>query len=561
MSDTNSKALPSGCIIKSPSRYYKILGVIGSGGFGITYKARVVDCYGNPSDSDSRFYAIKELFIAEYCSRNDDNTVGFETNAQKTVKNAEDDFVREATMLNRLGTHHPNIVFIHEVFKANNTSYYAMDFLEGETLQDYIKRCGPQPIKWAMKLIAPLFDALECMHANRMTHLDIKPANIIMVERDGKIEPVLIDFGLSKHYDEDGISTSFIHNIACSKGYAPLEQYAGLQTFTPQADVYALTATIYYCLTGAAPEMASDISPKTIGQALPAQLPEAARSAILRGMLKNKDHRTPSIGALRLDLQKYMPDGMPSRKPVVLQPEPVAEIVAATPVDEPEKRKKDTPRKPEKAHTPAKRKSTRKGGNRILLVAAVAVMILVAAGVILFSGSDSRRITEAIENSDEETLARYAALDSTRAIMAMAKLKLKNEEFFESAKYIHKLDSMDYQNPRLESIRKQVDSRAYENYYFYMSDNIPSANHDASEPAVEFAMDLRLEADSTRMLIGSQPDMEDPVLRRQRDRFYKRFIIKGNSMSYGSPEQIDAYRKALKFRENSDVRSFISQWE
>ena len=157
MSDTNSKSLPQGYIIESPTKRYRIISTIGSGGFGITYKASVVDESGRDI-SGQQFFAIKELFIAEYTDRNPDNTVSFSTKAQKTVVNAENDFIREATMLNRLGTHHPNIVFIHEVFKANNTSYYAMDFLEGETLQDYIKRCGPQPIKWAVKLIAPLFD-------------------------------------------------------------------------------------------------------------------------------------------------------------------------------------------------------------------------------------------------------------------------------------------------------------------------------------------------------------------------------------------------------------------
>ncbi len=556
MSDTNSKSLPQGYIIESPTKRYRIISTIGSGGFGITYKASVVDESGRDI-SGQQFFAIKELFIAEYTDRNPDNTVSFSTKAQKTVVNAENDFIREATMLNRLGTHHPNIVFIHEVFKANNTSYYAMDFLEGETLQDYIKRCGPQPIKWAVKLIAPLFDALACMHANRMTHLDIKPANIIMVERDGKNQPVLIDFGLSKHYDEQGNSTSFVHNIACSKGYAPLEQYAGMQTFTPQADVYALTATLYFCLTGAAPEIASEISPKMIGQALPAQLPEAARSAILRGMMKNKDHRTPSIEALRTDLQKYMPAGSQARKPIVLD-QNASECKPVESLDE----------TPDKANGPKQaphpQPKPRKKSKIAAVIGSIAALLVIGGILAVFlsgSGAHTRKISAAIEQDDEEVLAQYAAMDSTRAIMALAKLQLKNGEFLESARLIQHLDNLGYTTPKLEAIRKQVRNRAYENYNEYMSSNIPSPTTDATEPTVEFAMNLRAEADSTRLLIGETPDSEDQTLKRHSERIYNRYMTQAYNMNYGSPEQIKAYKKALVYRDNEKVREFIKQWE
>ncbi len=554
MSDTESKVLPDGFILVSPTRRYKILSVIGRGGFGITYKALVVDKDGCQVGDAPAYFAIKELFIAEYSDRCEDNTVKFSTKAQKTIENAETDFVREATMLNRLGTHHPNIVFIHEVFQANNTSYYAMDFLEGETLQDYIKRCGPQPIKWALKLVAPLFDALECMHANRMTHLDIKPANIIMVERDGKTEPVLIDFGLSKHYDEAGNSTSLVHNIACSKGYAPLEQYAGLQTFTPQADVYALAATLYFCLTGAAPEIASEISPKVIGSSLPAQLPEAARSAILRAMLKNKDHRTPSVEALRVDLQKYMPADMPVRKPIVLV-EPVVESADV-------KRKSAAHEHAQNnivEHVPVSRKKS-----RLPLWGTLAAVVVagVAAAFFLFGENrDSRRISDAIRDDDVQVLTEYVALDSVRAVVALAKLQLKNGEFLESARLINKLDKMGYTSDRVDAIRRQVSNRAYENFHDYMHENIPSANMEVNEATVEFAVDMRNEGDSTRLLLGIDPDEPDAVLKRHADRMYNRYMSKAYYMDYGSTDQLEAYRHALKFRDDERVRSFIKRWE
>ncbi len=541
----------------SPTACYKIIGVLGKGGFGITYKVVVTDAEGNVKGDTPVYMAVKELFIAEFAGRGENNAVVYDAKNEKTIQNAEADFVREATMLNRLGTHHSNIVAIHEIFKANNTSYYTMDFLEGETLQEYIKRCGAQPIKWAVRLIAPLFDALECLHANHMTHLDIKPANIIMVKRGDHTEPVLIDFGLSKHYDEDGVATSLVHNVACSKGYAPIEQYVGLTTFTPQADVYALAATLYYCLTGAAPEIASELSPKLIGAALPAALPEAARSAILRAMLKNKDHRTPSMAAFKLDLQKYMPTDLVERKPVVL-----GDIVEP----EIEKIDKKTPAKTAQTVSKEDRQKSitqkKKGKNTAIFVGiAAAVLLIAAAGVYFFTaGASSRAITRAIENNDEQVLMQYAEADSARAAMALVKLAYKDGRYVEAAYFVHKLDSLGYVSDRLESFRRNIAAVAYSDYDDYMESNIPNAYADANDATVEFAIELRNDGDVTRQLLGYDPEASDAVLSTQRDRCFRRNVLLGNRLGYGSTEQLDAYRQALKFRDNSDLRDFIEKW-
>ncbi len=94
-----------------------------------------------------------------------------------------------------------------------------------------------------------------------------------------------------------------------------------------------------------------------------------------------------------------------------------------------------------------------------------------------------------------------------------------------------------------------------------MSSNIPSPTTDATEPTVEFAMNLRAEADSTRLLIGETPDSEDQTLKRHSERIYNRYMTQAYNMNYGSPEQIKAYKKALVYRDNEKVREFIKQWE
>lgn len=110
-------------------------------------------------------------------------------------------------------------------------------------------------------IINPIIEAVQYLHGNRMTHLDIKPDNIMLShDENGNSRPVLIDFGLSKHYDKNGKPTSTINTLGCSDGYAPVEQYAGITTFSPSADIYALGATMWFCLTGMNPKRSSDLN-------------------------------------------------------------------------------------------------------------------------------------------------------------------------------------------------------------------------------------------------------------------------------------------------------------
>lgn len=97
------------------------------------------------------------------------------------------------------------------------------------------------------------------LHANNVAHYDIKPQNIIIQQDEDGIRPVLIDFGLAKHYDEQGNATS-TGVAGYSHGYAPIEQIAGLRSFSPATDVYALAGTFVYCLTGHAPAPAVELN-------------------------------------------------------------------------------------------------------------------------------------------------------------------------------------------------------------------------------------------------------------------------------------------------------------
>jgi serine/threonine protein kinase len=288
-------ALSIGTILKNGDRNYKIEKVLGAGGFGITYLASTVVKVGNV-DMKCKL-AIKEHFMSSDCERNESTSqVVYSNPAKDRVESSRKDFIAEAKRLQTMGASHPNIVKVNEIFEANNTAYYVMEYLEGDSLRTYVKKKGRLDESEMRKIMEPIINAVGCLHQQRMTHLDIKPDNI-MLARDvyEELRPVLIDFGLSKHYDKNGHPTSTIHTLGCSDGYAPIEQYAGITTFSPTADIYALGATIYFCLTGKDPIKSTDLHEGQLVSLLPSNVSEETKAIILSATTLQRDTRTNSI--------------------------------------------------------------------------------------------------------------------------------------------------------------------------------------------------------------------------------------------------------------------------
>ncbi len=128
-----------------------------------------------------------------------------------------------------------------------------MDYIDGESLGDMVKRRGAIPEAEALGYVKDAASALEYIHSKNINHLDIKPGNLMRRKEDGRI--IVIDFGVAKQYDlvtSQGTTTTL---VGISRGYSPTEQYGdnGVQTFSPQSDVYALAATLFKLLTGNTP--------------------------------------------------------------------------------------------------------------------------------------------------------------------------------------------------------------------------------------------------------------------------------------------------------------------
>ena len=227
---------------------YKIEKVLGQGSFGITYLAEHTNL--------ARKVAIKEFFMKELNSRGEDGSITGMTDGSLS-QNYCVKFQKEAINLSRLD--HPNIVRVTDSFSENGTFYYVMDYIEGQNLNDYVKSHQVDEAE-ATSIIKSVADALIYMHEEKhMLHLDLKPGNVMRRNSDGHI--FLIDFGLSKHFSEDGQPETSTTIGLGTAGYAPIEQgnRAKNGEFRPTIDVYALGATFYKLLTRETPPPASDL--------------------------------------------------------------------------------------------------------------------------------------------------------------------------------------------------------------------------------------------------------------------------------------------------------------
>ncbi len=251
MENVTSDCLPIGTTLKGRSYQYRIERVLGQGTFGITYLA-TVRIEGALGALDLNV-ALKEFFMHDINGRSGTSVTSVSQHG--LFEEYKKKFVREANNLSKL--RHPNIVKVLESFEANGTVYYSMDYINGGSLDDHITSKGKLSEQECVRLACQICSGLNFMHEHRMLHLDLKPLNIML----NKGEAVLIDFGLSKQYDDNGEPESSTTVGRGTKGYAPLEQsdYQEGNGFPVTMDIYAFGATVFKMLTGHRPPDASHI--------------------------------------------------------------------------------------------------------------------------------------------------------------------------------------------------------------------------------------------------------------------------------------------------------------
>ncbi|MBP3899934.1 MAG: protein kinase, partial [Blautia sp.] len=278
--------LPAGTILNN--RYY-IGKTLGHGGFGITYigKDTVLD----------RTVAIKEYYPTGLASRGMDSTTvesyGGEFGEQ--FHSGLDRFMAEAKKLAEFGPGQ-GIVQIHDCIRANNTGYIIMEYLRGCTIKDLVKKGRTYTFADASYILAPVLDTLNVVHSHDIIHRDIAPDNIFITD-EGKIR--LIDFGAA-HYAEKNVDKTV--SVVLKHGFAPEEQYKTHPRLGPWTDIYGISATLYFMVTGKKPVSSIDRMPDDVltpPSAFNTSITPEQEAVILKGMAVRAEDRYQSAKEMK----------------------------------------------------------------------------------------------------------------------------------------------------------------------------------------------------------------------------------------------------------------------
>jgi tRNA A-37 threonylcarbamoyl transferase component Bud32 len=261
---------------------YEVMGLLGRGGMGVVYKARQVQA--------DRVVALKMILHAEHAG--DDEHARFQT---------------EARAIARL--QHPQIVQVYEVGEHRGIPFFSLEFCPGGGLDQ--KLAGtPLEAKAAAALVEKLARAMQAAHQANVIHRDLKPANVLLTAEG---EPKLTDFGLAKRLDEQG--RTHTGAIMGTPSYMAPEQAGGGKDVGPAADVYALGAILYECLTGRPPFKAATpldtIMQVVSDEPVPPRLlnPQVERdleTICLKCLAKEPRKRYPCATELAEDLARYL---------------------------------------------------------------------------------------------------------------------------------------------------------------------------------------------------------------------------------------------------------------
>ncbi len=338
---------------------YRITAFLSQGGFGYTYLA--------DDDLFGKKVCIKELFISGRSTRGLKQEVITEDTTDFSFEHFSTRFWEEARQLAAFD--HPNIVKVKDFFKSNGSTYFVMEYIEGETLQAKKLKGGLKDEQSIFAVMTQLLDAVETVHNAGMLHRDIKPENVL-IANDNRV--VLIDFGSARDYEE---AKTLTQSTILTPGYAPIEQYSNRAKRGAFTDIYALGATLYFLLTGQKPMPATDRyreqlpSPQQLNPAISTQL----SSAVMMAMAMEPEDRFQTVADLKA---AFLLSGKKVEKPVVTEILPVAEIPKS------EKKIVQSPAVEEK---PAKK-------SNVMLLVGMAVVLLALVGFLVWGRGE--KITE-----------------------------------------------------------------------------------------------------------------------------------------------------------------------
>ncbi len=276
---------------KRISGRYKILDMIGGGGMANVYLAHdmILD----------RDVAVKILRLD--FAENDEFIRRFHREAQSATSLA-----------------HPNIVSIYDVGEEDSIYYIVMEYVEGQTLKQYIQQHSPVPVDTALDIMKQLLSAISHAHQHHIVHRDIKPHNIL-VDRLGNVK--ITDFGIAMALSSTSITQT--NSVLGSVHYLSPEQARGGMA-NKKSDIYSLGIVMFELLTGRLPfsgESAVSIALKHLQSETPSlrrwnpSIPQSVENIVLKATAKDPFHRYENVEDMEEDIRTALePDRMNEKK-------------------------------------------------------------------------------------------------------------------------------------------------------------------------------------------------------------------------------------------------------
>ena len=359
---------------------YRIVGVLGSGSFGIVYIA------------ENKFFnetvALKEFLPTDLACRPEGTRVSpLSSETEETYHWALNKFLDEAKTLRELGhpVSHRNIVRVRQFIEANDTAYMVMDYEEGRPLSRILDKRGTLPEEELKNILEPLLDGLERVHEADVWHRDVKPNNIL-IRPDGA--PVLIDFGAARR-EVAGTDRSVMSQFTPT--YAALEQVYAAGQQGPWTDIYALGATLYRAVAGKKPPNASErsLNPSIYTPAIQAAKGDYSQTflAAIDAALELKPQDRPqSIAQWRRQLKEgYQQETMEDDDATIVQSQPVTPTETISVDDILERIPESVPDSTQPVKKPDALENKFRKRRRIVLISVAVVLVAAVAFAVFMS--------------------------------------------------------------------------------------------------------------------------------------------------------------------------------
>lgn len=301
-----SKALKEGTVIHGGKYDYRVLKLINVDGQGYTYKTMATDKMkpGTPEFP----MVVREQMMSRCTDRGPDGmTVVYPEDVAPTVESCLESFIVASQERQKISAASPWIVDVVECFHANNTYYYTVECLMGETFEEYVNSMGGRlTYEQTRAVLSPIFDAVRTMHRHQTLHTHIYPHNIRFRIEPTRRVPVLYNLYSSLHFSDNGMQCWTLPAMNCETGFAPPEQYREIDHFAPQVDIYALASMMIYALSGQTLPDSRVITEKDIRAAIPPETPENVTLALLNALDPDLSKRTGTVTRFREDLGSFL---------------------------------------------------------------------------------------------------------------------------------------------------------------------------------------------------------------------------------------------------------------